>query len=130
MERELGAALEPVLRDLALPGGVLPDVRDEPWGAAGTASAMLYAADGSGAGVSTWVGSPLPTQVAALADQVQDWAVEALWSLHRPTNWPPCPRHPGSHPLAAGEIDGRAVWICPADQIEVSAIGGVAGTCP
>jgi hypothetical protein len=130
MKPELVAALEPVLRDLATPEGVLPEVRDEPWGAAGTASAMLYAADGSGGGISIEVGSPLPTQVAALADQVQDWAVEALWSLHRPTNWPPCPRHPGRHPLAADEISGRAVWICPADKTEVSAIGDVAGTCP
>jgi hypothetical protein len=127
MERELAVALEPVLRDLAKPGGVLPDVRDEAWSdVPRTASAMLWAADGSGTGVSLELGKPGSTQIAALADQVQEWAVEALWSLRRPTNWPPCPHHPGSHPLAPTESDGRAVWICPADNSEVSEIGSLA----
>jgi hypothetical protein len=130
VERELAAALEPVLRDLAIPTGVLPDLRDEPWAGARTASAMLYAADGSGAGISIDLDETRAAQVAVLADQVQDWAVEALWSLRRPTNWPPCPRHPDSHPLAATVSNGRAVWSCPADKTEISVIGGVADTCP
>jgi hypothetical protein len=124
VEPELAAALDPVLRDLARPGGVLPDIRDEPWtDDPQTAGAMLYAADGSGMGVSVALGKPRHAQVAAVSDQVQEWAVEALWSLGRPTNWPPCPRHPGRHPLAADDRAGRAAWICPADQTEISEIG-------
>jgi hypothetical protein len=127
MDRELVAALDPVLRDLASPGGVLPEVRDEAWSdAPGTASAFLHAADGSGTGIFIESGKPKYAQVAALADQTQDWAVEALWSLRRPTNWPPCPHHPGSHPLTAAESAGRALWICPADRTEVSEIGALA----
>ena len=126
MERELAAALDPVLRDLAGPGGVLPDVRDETWSDdPGTASAFLYAADGTGMGISIDLGKPESAQITALADQVQDWAVEALWSLRRPTNWPSCPEHPGSHPLTAAESSGRALWTCPADGTEVSEIGAL-----
>ena len=126
MERELVAALEPILRDLARPGGVLPEIRDETWSdIPGTASAMLYAADGSGTGVAVDLGLAVPARIAGVADQVQEWAVEALWSSHRPTNWPPCPHHPGRHPLAAVEGDGRAVWVCPADQAEISEIGSL-----
>ncbi|MET7948066.1 hypothetical protein [Micromonospora sp. NPDC005324] len=91
MERELAAALEPILSDLGKPGGVQPELRDEPWREdPQTASAFLYASDGSGQGISIDLGLPAVTQVVALADQVQDWAVEALWSLGRATNWPPC----------------------------------------
>ena len=124
MDPELAAALVPILADLARPGGVLPELRDEAWNnLPGTASAFLYAQDGSGQGISIALGRPPAQQVAELADQVQEWAVEALWTLGRPTNWPSCPRHPYSHPLAAMESHGRAVWQCPADRFEVAAIG-------
>jgi hypothetical protein len=124
VEPELAAALEPVLVDLSGPGGVVPDVRDERWSrAARTAGAVLYDAGGFGMGVSIDLGQPRPSQIAAVADQVQEWAVEALWFLGRPTNWPACPHHPDRHPLAAEERDGRAVWTCPADHTEIAEIG-------
>ncbi len=124
MHPDLAAALAPILTDLARPGGVLPEVRDEAWNdLSATASAFLYATDGSGQGISVALGQPPVRQVADLADQVQEWAVEALWMLGRPTNWPACPRHPHSHPLAAAEGHGRAVWRCPADSTEITAIG-------
>jgi hypothetical protein len=125
---ELATALAPILRDLAQPGGVRPEVRDQPWQRErGTASAYLYASDGSGTGIWMELDQPQSTRVAALADQVQEWAVEALWTLGRPTNWPPCPHHPDGHPLAAEERTGRAVWVCPVLGGEVSAIGELGG---
>ncbi|MGC4865748.1 hypothetical protein ACLQ3B_09980 [Micromonospora sp. DT53] len=124
MERELAAALEPILSDLGKPGGVQPDLRDEPWrDDPQTASAFLYASDGSGHGIAIDLGLPAVTQIVTLADQVQDWAVEALWSLGRATNWPPCPQHPESHPLTAVVRADRAVWACPTVGTEISAIG-------
>ncbi|MCG5467754.1 hypothetical protein LADH09A_001565 [Micromonospora sp. LAH09] len=127
MEHELAAALEPIMSDLEGPGGVQPDLRDEPWrDDSGTASAFLYAPDGSGQGISIELGQPTVTQVVALADQVQEWAVESLWSMGRATNWPPCPHHPSSHPLAAVARAGRAVWTCPTLSTEISEIGTLA----
>ncbi|GAA3935828.1 hypothetical protein [Actinoplanes auranticolor] len=126
MHPELAAALAPILTDLGRPEGVLPEIRDKEWNdLPATASAYLFAQDGSGQGISVALGQPFHHQVAELADRVQDWAVEALWSLGRPTNWPPCPRHPQSHPLAAVESQERAVWRCPADNVEIAAIGGL-----
>ena len=58
-----------------------------------------------------------------LADWVQEWAVEALWSLGRSATWPQCPHHPDSHPLAPVERAGRAVWVCPKLDVEVWEIG-------
>ncbi|WP_433128066.1 hypothetical protein ACQPWW_00590 [Micromonospora sp. CA-240977] len=127
MERELAAALEPILSDLGEPAGVQPDLRDESWrDDPQTASAFLYGADGSGQGISINLGQPAATQIVALADQVQEWAVEALWSLGRATNWPPCPHHPSSHPLAAMVVTGRAVWACPTLSTEINEIGRLA----
>ncbi|WP_121191740.1 hypothetical protein [Motilibacter peucedani] len=124
MDPELEAALTVLLRDLSAPGGVVPDVRDVPWQPyPGTASCMLHAADGSGMGVFIELGRPTAEQVAHLADQVQEWAVEALWTLSASTSWPPCPHHPGSHPLQAEEHDGRAVWCCPVDRHVVTEVG-------
>ncbi|PWK47227.1 hypothetical protein [Actinoplanes xinjiangensis] len=124
MDPELVAALQPILKDLAGPAGVLPEVRDEPWqDYERTASAILYEADGSGTGVFIHLGSPFSAQVAALAEQVQDWAVEALCALERSTSWPPCPEHPDRHPLAAVEQAGRAVWVCPVTGTEVGEVG-------
>lgn len=124
MHPELTAALAPLLADLGRPGGVLPEIRDEEWhDLAGSASAYLFAADGSGQGISVTLGQPPGRQVAELADGVQEWAVEALWTLGLPTNWPACPHHPHSHPLAPAETRGRAVWQCPADHREIATIG-------
>jgi hypothetical protein len=74
---------------------------------------MLYAPDGSGQGV-YWGPDDRPgVRLAEVADQVQEWAVEALWGAGKPAVWPHCPVHPGSHPLAATVVEGVAVWVCP-----------------
>jgi hypothetical protein len=56
---------------------------------------------------------PLAQRIASVADQIQEWAVEARWHAGRPATWPGCPLHPDSHPLMAAVREGRAVWICP-----------------
>jgi hypothetical protein len=102
MNPELEAALTPLLADLQVPSGVVPIVGDTEWqDEPGAASCWLHSPDGTGMGVWVQTGQPFLAQVLALADQVQEWAVEALWKLNRPASWPACPHHPDRHPLAA-----------------------------
>jgi hypothetical protein len=124
----LSEALAPVLRDLENSGGPLPDVRERQWSdVPGQVTAMLYGPGGSGQGVSAMAGEPLPDRIASVADQVQEWAVEALWQAGRPATWPECPEHRGSHPLAAQLRGHRAVWTCPKAGNLVSVVGELAG---
>jgi hypothetical protein len=118
-------ALAPVLRDLETSGSVMPDVRDEQWWSAseGQATAMIHSADGSGQGIFAITSEALAERIASVADQVQEWVVEELCSLGLPTNWPRCPQHPHSHPLAAVERAGQAVWACPKTADVVCEIG-------
>ena len=69
-------------------------------------------------------GVPAPDRIAMVADQVQEWVIEALWAT-APTNWPPCPDHPGTHPLSANVANGAAVWTCPKDGSSFVAIGAL-----
>ncbi len=124
MESALAEALTPVLRDLANSGSVIPQVRDHQWSDfEGQVTAMLFSPGGSGQGVSAMTGEPLPQRIASVADQVQEWAVEELCSIGRPTNWPQCPQHPRSHPLSAVVREGRAVWSCPRTGFVAAEIG-------
>jgi hypothetical protein len=66
---------------------------------------------------------PLAQRIASVADQIQEWAVEARWHAGRPATWPGCPHHPDSHPLMAAVREGRAVWICPRAGDLVSDVG-------
>jgi hypothetical protein len=120
----LAEALAPVLRDLENSGSVIPEVRDNQWSdVEGQATAMLHSPDGSGQGVYVMAGESLAQRIASVADQVQEWAVEELCAVGRPTNWPHCPQHRSSHPLSAVERDGRAVWTCPVTGDPASDIG-------
>ncbi|GAB4080162.1 hypothetical protein GCU67_15975 [Modestobacter muralis] len=83
---------------------------------------MLWSPDGSGQGVAVSAGGPPAEQEVEVADQVQKWAVEELWGS-APTNWPRCPRHPTTHPLASRLLGGVAWWICPHDGVAVSEVG-------
>ena len=76
----LSEALAPVLCDLGNSGSLVPDVRDNQWSDfPGQVTAMLHSPDGTAQGVSAMAGEPLPQRIASVADQVQEWAVEALW---------------------------------------------------
>ncbi|MGH3153182.1 MAG: hypothetical protein ACRDOB_20975 [Streptosporangiaceae bacterium] len=124
----LSEALAPVLRDLENSGGPIPDIRDRQWSdVPGQVTAMLFGPDGSGQGVSAMAGESLTDRIASVADQVQEWAVEALWHARRPATWPECPEHPGSHPLAARLRDHRAVWTCPRTGNLICAVGQLPG---
>jgi hypothetical protein len=122
---ELEAASAPVLRDLAA-SDLVPTVVDEEWqDFPGTASLMLYGSDAAGTGVWITLGRPFPEQVVELADQVQEWAVEALWTLGRPATWPECPHHRDGHPLTARLDAGTAAWTCPSLGRRVGDIGAL-----
>ena len=123
MDPELTRALAPVLADLRATGAPLPRIEASGWPADATrAGAMLWSRRGSGQGVAVTLGRPPAEQVAEVADQVQEWAVEDLWGT-APTNWPPCPHHPTTHPLEARLDDATAWWVCPRGGSRVSPVG-------
>ncbi|EPH44496.1 hypothetical protein ABT390_15370 [Streptomyces aurantiacus] len=125
MNEELATALTVVLRDLRATCAVQPNVREE-LDFDEAPLVMLYEADGSGVGVSVPEGAAPAEQVAELAEQVKDWAVEALASQLLPATWPECPDHPASHPLAAEVVGGTAVWSCPRSRRVVAPVGALA----
>jgi len=123
----LTEALGPVLRDLE---STSPDlravVRDGSWpGIDGQLTGTISGPGRFGQGVFVMAGEPVPEQIAAVADQVQEWAVEELCSIGQPTNWPQCPEHPHTHPLTPVVRGGEAVWMCPKTELVVGEIGGL-----
>jgi len=124
---ELESALAPVVDDLTRTCRVQPEV--EPWGPQDGGDegdqrwAMLREPDGSGAGVGVRLGQPAADQIAELAGNAQEWAVEALNAAGFPAVWPECPLHPDSHPLNPVVRRGVAVWLCPRDDVEIATIG-------
>ena len=125
MDQQLSTALAAVLADVRSCGVPVPRVEDEPWGnTPGMATAMMHSSDGSATGVSVDADDSPAAQLARVADQVQDWVIEQLWSSG-PTNWPRCPLHPSSHPMTAAVSDGAAVWTCPVTATVVCAVGSL-----
>ncbi|MFD3381737.1 MULTISPECIES: hypothetical protein [unclassified Streptomyces] len=119
-DEEFTSALKTVLRDLRAQCPVQPDIRkgdDEFRGV------MLYAPDGSGQGVYAEPDGRPAVLLAHVADQVQEWAVEALWGQGEPAVWPQCPTHPDTHPLAATVEEGDAVWVCPSTGGTAARVG-------
>jgi hypothetical protein len=105
---------------------VPPDIREalaDLSGREGLACAIFYAPDGSGQGVSVALGQDSAEQVARLADQVQEWAVEALWAAGLSAVWPRCPSHPDSHPLVARVERDEAAWFCPRTDELIAPVG-------
>jgi hypothetical protein len=105
-------ALAPGLLDLVRTCPVPASITDESE-QEGRPSLMLLTPDGSGAGIWVDLSLPFAEQVAHTADQLQDWAVEALWQAGLSAVWPPCDLHPDSHPLKATVIEGVPHWVCP-----------------
>jgi hypothetical protein len=121
----LSSALEPVLRDIRSSGAPTPEIRDEDWtDSQEVASAMLWSSDGSSTGVRVELAAPEHDRVMQVTDQVQEWVIHELWG-HAPTNWPPCPNHPDSHPLAASTREIRVVWVCPSDGTPFAPVGSL-----
>jgi hypothetical protein len=129
----LDAAMAPVLRDLRAVGAIVPEVRYEALEDRGPdcVCALIGPAGQSLGSQGIWVaaGSSPAEQVAGLAEQVQEWEVEALAAAGMPATWPECPEHPDSHPLQpVVSHDGRASWRCPRRGLTVGAIGEL-GAC-
>ena len=126
MDDALATALAPVLRDLRGAGAGVPIIEDRDWtNDPARPSAMLGSPDGGAMGVSASRAASEVERVANVADQVQEWAIEQLWRAGR-TNWPPCPRHPSTHPLRAVARHGAAVWVCPTADVVVAGVGELA----
>ncbi len=119
----------PALTDLVDTCPVPASVQDEPWSDDGP-SFLLLAPDSTGQGVWTDLSLPEPERLVHVAEQLQEWAVEALWASGSAEVWPVCPEHPDRHPLRPMVLAGRAVWACPGlqwgDEHAVAAIGELA----
>jgi len=123
MHETLRESLDPVLRDLRSTGGPVPRVSDSDWiGHPSMASAMVHGHGFESTGISVLLLASKAEQVASIADQVQEWAIEQLWG-GASTNWPPCPLHPTTHPLMASVVDNVATWVCPRDATAIAPIG-------
>jgi hypothetical protein len=111
-------ALDVVLAELQRTSGLRPFLEErDGW-------VMLRNQDGQGQGVQLR-GEGEPDELARLADQVQEWAVEELWNRGRSTSWPECPFHPNSHPLKPAVVAGAAWWRCPKNAERVAVIGAL-----
>lgn len=75
-------------------------------------------------------GSRPAEELARLADQLHEWIVEELPSHHRPTNWPPCPVHPDTHPLEVRLDQDDVVWACPRAGTTHARVGELAQRDP
>jgi hypothetical protein len=103
----LSEALALVLRDLGNSGAPVPDVRDTQWSNfPGQITAMLHDTDGTAQGVFAMASESLPQRIASVADQVQEWAVEALWRAGGPATWPEMP-YASELPSADGDSTRR-----------------------
>lgn len=125
---QLSRALRPVLLDLDATGYPVPTVEPSDWQTRPTGeSAYLRSPDGSGQGV--WVDTALGAaqQVAMVAEQVQEWAVEERASRRLGSNWPRCEEHPASHPMTPVADWRGAVWECPLSHRAACEIGQVSG---
>jgi hypothetical protein len=68
------------------------DVGDNQWSDfPGQVMAMLHDVDGTAQGVFAMAAESLAERMASVADQVQEWAVEALCRAGRSASWPECP---------------------------------------
>jgi hypothetical protein len=63
--------------------------------------------------------------VVEIADNVQEFAIEAVWGFTGCGGWPPCPEHADERPLVAGLHNGRASWFCPVDDRVIAPIGSL-----
>jgi hypothetical protein len=119
----LRLALEPVLRDARVTGAPHVRVLESGWSDdPDMACVVLRGHGGSTQTVSIRMDEPEPLRLLRATEGVQEWIIEELWP-DSPTNWPPCPHHPDTHPLEPLQREGDVVWTCPKDAITVAAVG-------
>lgn len=74
-----------------------------------------------------WAPESAAEEAFRVADTAQEAVLESMPSVGRPTNWPPCPHHPTTHPLALApgdDDDPRPRWTCPLTGHEVGPLDG------
>jgi hypothetical protein len=121
---ELWANLDPLLRDLQTARAIEPTVTEETWrDDEDTVTAWLGRGGPYRTGIRVLLGAGPGYQLTDLAEQVQEWEIEALAEARRPATWPECPAHPRTHPLRPVEHDDRAVWSCPSSGDVICPIG-------
>ncbi len=118
MHALLAAALEPALRDLTSTCDASWRLDETEWN--GPLSAWLWEST-SGMGIFIERDASFEAQVASLADQIQEFAIEYL----RSTSWPECLLHPGTHPMDAAVFETRAVWCCPKSHEVLADVGAL-----
>jgi hypothetical protein len=125
MENELQDALDVILPELRRTSALRPIMKDRAMvnrDGKEVTYVMFLNENGHGQGILVPEGN-WSHQLAQVADQVQEWAVEELWNQGRPATWPECPFHPESHPLEPAVVAGTALWRCPKTAELVAAIG-------
>jgi hypothetical protein len=113
-------AVELARVDLEVGGatGFRPSVAPEPGDPTFWLVNLAAHGQGSGFGVSV-EGEGFESLLATVADRLQDVYIDHLWEAR-----PRCPLH--EHPLNALELDGEAVWVCPAESAWRRPIGSLA----
>jgi hypothetical protein len=130
MDKALTEALEPVWRDVRRTAGVDLRIADEPYqDLPRHPSAMVWDTDGTGAGFHTDLEASPRERVTQVADQVQEFVIEARSAAGLPSNWPPCPVHPDRHPLAPTASEPPS-WSCPTTMTTVAPIGELVSATP
>lgn len=128
MHHALARALDPVLRDARFAGLVSPVFEAYPYEAIPDRAWVLFGAAGVACrvGVSIRLDGDPVEQIVEAADVVQEWFIETVLWPGRPTNWPVCPDHPDTHPLAPRLVDSTATWVCPVAGTVIAPIGSLA----
>jgi hypothetical protein len=126
-EAVLASALAPILRDIRAAGAILPVIVPAAHEDRGDDYVCAWITFGARDGTGIWVpvAGSAADQVFWLAEQMVEWECEKLADAGRSPAWPPCPDHPGKHPLRP-EVKGElAVWQCPKSERLVSEIGAL-----
>jgi hypothetical protein len=116
LDPEFEAALSPIFDDLIASGDLLLDARERPppllsRSEPGYLCATVHTPDGSTVDVAIQAGLPRPAQVADLAAQMQEIAIEARWGSEMSATWPECPAHPST------SIDSFGHWNNPSSGL-------------
>ncbi len=124
-EAVLQSALAPILRDIRATGAIMPVIVPEAHEDRGEGYVCAWITFGTRDGTGIWVpvAGPAANRVFWLAEQMVEWECEKLADAGRSPAWPPCPDHPGQHPLRPDLKGDSALWKCPAREYVVSKIG-------
>lgn len=116
--------LAPAFRDLSAAGLRPPEVVLKDSTSSPAQIVMLMARDGTGLGFRIEAGEDYFDLVARAAEKVQEWVFDQVQETGV-SNWPPCPLHPGSHPLFVSVEMEQAVWRCRKRDVVVSVVGSL-----